>query len=76
MHTNNTQKHPPYDTGKLKIGVYYETPKRQHQSREELLIQDVLLGGSRPMFSFALFKYAAYVVCGVVAYMFALALAR
>lgn len=35
-----------YDTGKVKIGVYYEIPKHI-PTREELHIQSVLLGRDR-----------------------------
>jgi hypothetical protein len=34
----------PYDTGKIKIGVYYEPP-RPMQDEDELALQDALLGG-------------------------------
>jgi hypothetical protein len=34
----------PYDTGKIKIGVYYEPP-RPVQDEDEIALQDALLGG-------------------------------
>ena len=34
----------PYDTGKIKIGVYYEPP-RPPQDEDEIALQDALLGG-------------------------------
>jgi len=34
----------PYDTGKIKIGVYYEPP-RPAQDEDEIALQDALLGG-------------------------------
>ena len=34
----------PYDTGKVKIGVYYEPP-RPSQDEEEISLQNALLGG-------------------------------
>lgn len=34
----------PYDTGKIKIGVYYEPPRPQ-QDEDEIALQDALLGG-------------------------------
>ena len=34
----------PYDTGKIKIGVYYEPP-RPMQDEDEIALQDALLGG-------------------------------
>ena len=34
----------PYDTGKIKIGVYYEPP-RPVQDEEEIALQNALLGG-------------------------------
>ena len=34
----------PYDTGKVKIGVYYEPP-RPPQDADEIALQDALLGG-------------------------------
>jgi hypothetical protein len=35
----------PYDTGKIKIGVYYEPP-RPAQDEDEIALQDALLGGT------------------------------
>lgn len=36
-------RHVPYDTGKVKIGIFYEPPKPQPEEHE-LLLQNVLLG--------------------------------
>ena len=49
MHDNTLDKleQPrvtPYDTGKIKIGVYYEPPRPQ-QDEDEIALQDALLGG-------------------------------
>jgi hypothetical protein len=35
---------PPYDTGKVKIGLAYEPKNKAAQSHDESIIQDVLLG--------------------------------
>lgn len=37
----------PYDTGKVKIGVYYQRPVCREMSRDALLIQDALLRTGR-----------------------------
>lgn len=34
---------PPYDTGKVKIGLYYTPPRRCYLSRDSLLLQSALL---------------------------------
>lgn len=34
---------PPYDTGKVKIGLYYEPPREQYMSRDAELLQSALL---------------------------------
>lgn len=63
------QKITPYDTGKLKIGVYYVPPK-QRQSDEDLMLQSLLLGDKTPylpQFTFDL-KYVFYTLIGVVFY--------
>jgi len=75
MDKNATNKHaitqpPPYDTGKIKIGVYYKPPK-QKQSDEELLLQNLLLGDKTefiPQFHFNI-KYLLYLVTGFVGYL-------
>lgn len=82
MNKNATPKHvvtqpPPYDTGKIKIGVYYRPPK-QKQSDEELMLQSLLLGDKTefmPQFHFNL-KYLFYLVLGFVGYLIATALTR
>lgn len=37
-------KTPPYNTGKVKIGLAYEPPMRRVQSIDEARIQDALIG--------------------------------
>ena len=39
------EKITPYDTGKVKIGVYYQPPKFTMEDHE-LVLQDMLLGDS------------------------------
>jgi len=34
---------PPYDTGKVKIGLYYTRPSNWSASRDSLLLQSALL---------------------------------
>lgn len=63
------KKITPYDTGKLKIGVYYVPPK-QKQSDEDLMLQSLLLGDKTPympQFNFDL-KYVFYLLVGIVFY--------
>lgn len=38
------QKTPPYNTGKVKIGLTYEPPKRSDISTDESRLQNALLG--------------------------------
>ena len=68
---------PPYHTGKVKIGAYYQPPK-QRQSDEDLMLQSVLLGDKHsyfPQFQFDL-KYIFYVLFGVLVYIGAIALTK
>lgn len=67
----------PYDTGKIKIGVYYEPPK-QRQSNEDLMLQSLLLGDKTPyMPNFRIdVRYIFYVALGVLVYVGAIALTR
>ena len=37
-------KTPPYNTGKIKIGLTYEPPRRSQMSDDESHLQNVLLG--------------------------------
>lgn len=69
------QKITPYDTGKLKIGVYYVPPK-QKQSDEDVMLQSLLLGDKTPyMPQFTINgKYILYTLIGVVFYITATAL--
>ncbi len=71
---NNTT---PYDTGKIKIGVYYEPPKQQ-QSNEDLMLQSLLLGDKTPyMPSFTINpKVIFYTAIGVLLYVGAIALTK
>ena len=39
-----TNKIPPYNTGKLRIGSMYEPPRRSTMSDDESHLQNVLLG--------------------------------
>lgn len=61
----------PYDTGKIKIGVYYEPP-RPSQDEDELALQDALLGGEwRPAGSAKTnWQMVALVVGGILVYIF------
>lgn len=65
----------PYDTGKIKIGVYYEPP-RPPQDEEELALQDALLGGKwRPAASAKTnWQMIALVVGGICVYVFGISL--
>lgn len=80
MHDNtlDTLEKPrvtPYDTGKIKIGVYYEPP-RPPQDEEELALQDALLGGRwRPSASAKTnWQMIALAVGGVFIYIFGISL--
>lgn len=80
MHDNtlDTLEKPrvtPYDTGKIKIGVYYEPP-RPPQDEEELALQDALLGGRwRPSASAKTnWQMIALAVGGVFIYVFGISL--
>lgn len=80
MHDNtlDTLEKPrvtPYDTGKIKIGVYYEPP-RPPQDEEELALQDALLGGKwRPSASAKTnWQMIALAVGGVFIYVFGISL--
>ena len=84
MHDNTLDKQfkekprvTPYDTGKIKIGVYYKPP-RQRQSDEDLMLQSLLLGDKTnfmPQFHFDI-KYLMYFVMGFVGYLVIMALVR
>jgi len=37
----------PYDTGKVKIGLYYEPPKYVEQDRDMITIQGWLIGDNK-----------------------------
>lgn len=65
----------PYDTGKIKIGVYYEPPRPQ-QDEEELALQDALLGGKwRPAASAKTnWQMVALAVGGILVYVLGLSL--
>lgn len=80
MHDNTLDKLDkprvtPYDTGKIKIGVYYEPPRPQ-QDEDELALQDALLGGKwRPTASAKTnWQMVALVAGGVFVYIFGISL--
>lgn len=82
MHDNTLDKQfkekprvTPYDTGKIKIGVYYEPP-RPSQDEDELALQDALLGGEwRPAASAKTnWQMVALVVGGILVYIFGVSL--
>jgi len=65
----------PYDTGKIKIGVYYEPP-RPVQDEDEIALQDALLGGKwRPTAS-AKTRWHTFIVAvaGILTYIFGMSL--
>lgn len=77
MRKNDTINTTPYDTGKIKIGVYYEPPK-QKQSNEDLMLQSLLLGDKTPylpQFRIDL-RYVFYAVLGALVYVGAIALTK
>ncbi len=45
--SKDTARRVPYDTGKVKIGMFYEPPKPRMDT-EELLLQNLLLGVDTP----------------------------
>ena len=65
----------PYDTGKIKIGVYYEPP-RPPQDEDEIALQDALLGGKwRPAASAKTnWQMVALVAGGVLIYILGMSL--
>lgn len=65
----------PYDTGKIKIGVYYEPPRPQ-QDEDEIALQDALLGGKwRPAASAKTnWQVIALVAGGLAVYIFGISL--
>ena len=65
----------PYDTGKIKIGVYYEPP-RPSQDEEEIALQNALLGGRWYPSATARTKWqtVVLVVGGIFTYVFGLSL--
>jgi hypothetical protein len=44
--SKETSRSTPYDTGKIKIGVYYEPPKPSLE-QDELLLQHALLSNAQ-----------------------------
>jgi len=77
MHDNILDKPrvTPYDTGKIKIGVYYEPPRPQ-QDEDEIALQDALLGGKwRPAASAKTnWQMIALVAGGFAVYIFGISL--
>jgi hypothetical protein len=65
----------PYDTGKIKIGVYYEPP-RPPQDEDEIALQDALLGGEwRPTASAKTnWQMVALAVGGILIYILGMSL--
>ena len=65
----------PYDTGKIKIGVYYEPP-RPRQEEDEVLLQNALLGGKWQPTAHAKTKWQtlALVLGGIALYVFGLSI--
>jgi hypothetical protein len=65
----------PYDTGKIKIGVYYEPPRPQ-QDEDEIALQDALLGGEwRPTASAKTnWQMVALAVGGILIYILGMSL--
>ena len=61
---------PPYDTGKVKIGIYYE-PKVNHYNSDQDWVQKVLLGIETfylvdTVILGTLFALCAYAVMGLI----------
>ena len=50
----------PYDTGKVKIGIYYE-PKHNHHNPDQDWVQDVLLGERRSYMTYWYFDFITLV---------------
>ena len=77
MRKNDTINTTPYDTGKIKIGVYYQPPK-QKQSQEDLMLQSLLLGDKTPYLPHFRIdvRYVFYVALGVLMYVGAIALTK
>jgi hypothetical protein len=65
----------PYDTGKIKIGVYYEPP-RPSQDEDEIALQDALLGGKWAPSATAKTRWqtVTLIVGGILTYIFGLSL--
>ena len=45
--SNDAARRVPYDTGKVKIGMFYEPPKKSMEDHE-LILQNALLGLDEP----------------------------
>ena len=61
---------PPYDTGKIKIGIYYE-PKVNHYNSDQDWVQKVILGIETfylvdTVILGTLFAVCAYAVMGLI----------
>jgi hypothetical protein len=72
---NSEPRITPYDTGKIKIGVYYEPP-RPSQDEEEISLQNALLGGKWYPSATAKTRWQtlALIVGGIGLYVFGLSL--
>ncbi len=66
----NVPKVVPFDTGKVKIGVYYEPPKPQ-LDYDETLLQNALLGGKWKPSAMAHIEWKTPLICilGFLAYL-------
>jgi hypothetical protein len=58
----------PYDTGKVKMGLYYEPPKYVEQDRDMIAIQGWFLGDNKAALRryYANLSYCALLVVAVV----------
>lgn len=71
----NKKRPTPYDTGKLKIGLYYEPPLPT-QDEDAIALQDALLGGKWAPSATAKTKWQTLILAaiGVGLYVFGLSL--
>ena len=72
---NSEPRITPYDTGKIKIGVYYEPP-RPSQDEDEIALQGALLGGKWSPSATAKTRWQTFILAlgGVGLYIFGLSL--
>jgi hypothetical protein len=55
----------PYDTGKVKIGLYYEPPKYVEQDSDMIAIQGWFLGRNKAAQREKLATIACYILMGI-----------